>query len=54
MNHFEKSNKANTTFFEENANFFEYYVRILTLKIGDKLWDALCNKDWKEVIFVIF
>ena len=54
MNHFEKSNKANTTFFEENANFFEYYVRILTLKIGDNLWDALCNKDWKEVIFVIF
>ena len=37
MNHFEKSNKANRTFFEENAKFFEYYVRILALKIGDNL-----------------
>ena len=35
MNHFEKFNKANKIFFAENARFFEYYVRILALKIGD-------------------
>ena len=37
MNHFEKFNKANRIFFEENARLFEYYVRILALKIGDSL-----------------
>ena len=38
MNHFEKFNKANRNyFFAENARFFEYYVRILALKIGDNL-----------------
>ena len=37
MNYFEKFNKANRTFFAENARFFEYYVRILALKIGDNL-----------------
>ena len=28
MNHFEIFNKANRTFFAENARFFEYYLRI--------------------------
>ena len=37
MNHFEKFNKANRIFFAENARFFEYYVRILALKVGDNL-----------------
>ena len=38
MNHFKKFNKANRNFFfAENARFFEYYVRILALKIGDNL-----------------
>ena len=38
MNHFEKINKlANRIFFVENARFFDYYVRILVLKIGDNL-----------------
>ena len=38
MNHFEKFNKANRNFLlAENARFFEYYVRILALKIGDNL-----------------
>ena len=32
--HFEKSNKdTEFFFFAKNANFFEYYVRILALKI---------------------
>ena len=35
MNHFEKSNR--TFFLAENTRFFEYYVRILALKIGDNL-----------------
>ena len=36
MNHFEKFNKADRIyFFAENARFFEYYVSIFTLKIGD-------------------
>ena len=35
---FEKCYKANRTFFSENARFFEYYLRILALKIaGDNL-----------------
>ena len=38
MNQFEKFSKANKKFaFAENARFFEYYVRILALKIGDNL-----------------
>ena len=37
MNHFEKFNKTNRNFFAENARFFEYYKRILALKIGDNL-----------------
>ena len=38
MNHFKKFNKTNRIFFAEHANFFfEYYVRILALKIGDDL-----------------
>ena len=37
MHHFEKFNKANRIFFAENARFFEYYVRIFALKIGDNL-----------------
>ena len=37
MNQFEKFNKANRFFFAENARFFEYYVRILALKILDYL-----------------
>ena len=38
MNQFEKFNKANRNFFSENARFFEYYLRILALKIaGDNL-----------------
>ena len=36
MNHFEKLNKAKFCF-AENTRFFEYYVRILALKIGDNL-----------------
>ena len=37
-------------FFAENARFFEYYVRILALKIGDMgnmIWDALYVKQMK-------
>ena len=37
INHFEKFNKATRIFFAEIARFFEYYVRILALKIGDNL-----------------
>ena len=37
MNHFENYNKAIRTFLAENARFFEYYVFILALKIGDSL-----------------
>ena len=38
INHFEKFNKATRNFFfAEIARFFEYYVRILALKIGDNL-----------------
>ena len=38
MNHFDKFDKTNRFFFfAENARFFEYYVRILALKIGDNL-----------------
>ena len=38
MNEFKKFNKAKIIFFSaENARFFEYYVRILALKIGDNL-----------------
>jgi len=37
MNHFEKFNKANRNFFAENDRFFEYYLRILALKIGNNL-----------------
>ena len=37
MNHFFKIKKANRNFFAENARFFEYYVRILALKIGVNL-----------------
>ena len=37
MNHFDKFNMANRIFFAENARFFEYYMRILALKIGDNL-----------------
>ena len=37
INHFEKFSKANRFFFAVNARFFEYYVRILALKIGDNL-----------------
>ena len=37
MNHFEQFNKAIRNFFAENARFFEYYVRILELKIGHNL-----------------
>ena len=45
MNHFEKFNKANRFFFAENARFFEYYVRILALKIGDNLiWHGTLSR----------
>ena len=37
MNHFKKLNNVNRIFFAENARFFEYYVRILALKIADNL-----------------
>ena len=38
MNHFEKFNTDKRIFFGgENARFFEYYVRILALKIGNNL-----------------
>ena len=37
MNHFEKFNRVNINFFAESARFFEYYVRILALKIGANL-----------------
>ena len=38
MDHFEKFNKSNRTFFcGKLLDFFEYYVRILALKIGDNL-----------------
>ena len=37
MNHFEKFEKATEYFFAENDRFFEYYLRILALKIGDNL-----------------
>ena len=38
MNHFKKFIQANRIFFfAENTRFFEYYVRILALKIGDNL-----------------
>ena len=37
ITHFEKLNKSNRFFFAVNARFFEYYVRILALKIGDNL-----------------
>ena len=38
INNFEKFNKATRIFFfAEIARFFEYYVRILALKIGDNL-----------------
>ena len=37
MNHFDKFNMANRIFFAENARFFEYYMRILALKIGNNL-----------------
>ena len=37
MNHFKKFNKDKKKFFAENARFFEYYVRIFALKIGDNL-----------------
>ena len=37
INHFEKFSKANRFFFAVNARFFEYYVRILALKIEDNL-----------------
>jgi len=37
MNHLKKFNKAKRIFFAENARFFEHYVRILALKIGDNL-----------------
>ena len=37
INHFEKFNKAYKIFFAENARFFEYYERILALKIGYSL-----------------
>ena len=44
MNHFEKFNKANRNFFAENARFFEYYVRILALMIGDNdMGRSVCN-----------
>ena len=36
MNHFEKLYKANLKILlTENTRFFEYYVRILALKLGD-------------------
>ena len=37
MNHFEKFNRVNIIFFADNARLFEYYVRILALKIGANL-----------------
>ena len=38
MNHFEKFNKANKKYLlQKMLVFFENYVRILTLKIGDNL-----------------
>ena len=38
MNHFEKFNKANKTFFLAiKARFFEYYMCILALKIEESL-----------------
>jgi len=37
MNHFEKFDKIIEFFFAESARFFEYYVRILALKIGDNI-----------------
>ena len=37
MNHFEKFKRSNRKFFAENARFFDYYVRILALKIRDKI-----------------
>ena len=37
MNYFDKFDKAIRIFFAENAVFFEYYMRILALKIGDNL-----------------
>ena len=44
MNHFEKFNKANRNLFAENARFFEYYVRILALMIGDNdMGRSVCN-----------
>ena len=37
MNHFENLIRLIKISFVENARFFEYYVRILALKIGDNL-----------------
>ena len=37
MNHFENLKRLIEFFLAENARFFEYYVRILALKIGDNL-----------------
>ena len=35
MNHLEKMSKANIKMSSKKYQFFEYYVRILTLKLGD-------------------
>ena len=43
MNHFEKFDKANRNFFAENTRFFEYYVRIQVLKIGDDMGRYVCT-----------
>jgi len=37
INHFEKFKRLIEFFFEVNARFLEYYVRILALKIGDNI-----------------
>ena len=37
MNHFENFDLANKNFLAENARFFEYYMRIWALKIGESL-----------------
>ena len=40
MNHLKKMYKAyNKNLLAQNTRFFEYYVRILTLKLGDNLID---------------
>ena len=37
INHFKNLIRLKEFFFAENVRFFDYYVRILALKIGDNL-----------------